>query len=163
MQGNNYEFSNEVNMEIKPTDELNLHTLAVESVHFNPQNEAEMMTASHDHFICFYDLNKMQMTRKVNGGAYSWSYFRKGIWCAKYSPDGKTVVAGTSDSKLIHLASDSDKPTVYDLSNDIDTVAALDFSPDGKRLALSGQNQKAIFLGVEKLDKKLSEIQGICR
>lgn len=69
METKDLEFNNEVNMEIKSSQEIHLHTLAVEAVQFNPQNDAEIMTASHDHHICFYDLNKMQVSRKVNGGA----------------------------------------------------------------------------------------------
>ena len=63
-----YEFSNEVNMEIKPMHELRKHDLGIESVQFSPNNNIEMMTASHDYSICFWDLNKLAVSRRVNLG-----------------------------------------------------------------------------------------------
>lgn len=63
-----YEFSNEINMEIKPIHELRQHDLGVESVQFNPNNPSEMMTASHDHTVCFWDLNKLTVSRRVDLG-----------------------------------------------------------------------------------------------
>ena len=86
---------------------------------------------------------------------------RKGIWCARYSPDGKSIIAGTSDSKLAQLPLNSDKANLHNLSDELSAICAMDFSPDGKTLALAGQNHKAVFMDMSKLGKKLSSVEGM--
>jgi len=65
------------------------------------------------------------------------------IWCAAFAPDGRTIAAGLTDRVLLYdtasgrlLASktfESGKSTAYD---DGEFVAGVDFSPDGKSLAV---------------------------
>ncbi len=64
------EFSNEVNMEIKPFATVRQHTLGVTAIKFNPQNPNEFMTASHDEHVCIWDYSSrtaVQKVRLVNG------------------------------------------------------------------------------------------------
>ena len=60
------EFSNDISMEISPFSSLRNHDLGLEAVQFNPTNPSEMMTASHDKSICFWDLNKLAPIQKID-------------------------------------------------------------------------------------------------
>ena len=145
------QFSNTINMEVEPVSRLRSHFLGVEAVQFNPVNPNEMMSASHDERILFWDVPTQKVIRevKLNG---------KGIWAAEYSPDGKSVIAGTSSTKLFTVPAGSKTFTEVDLSADIHTITSLAYSPDGRTLAVSGSSQKAVFLDSQKHSKKISEV-----
>lgn len=61
----------------------------------------------------------------------------------------------------MHLPVGSNKATVYNHSEDLWTITALDISSDGKYVGACGKNKKAMFMDVKNLGKKLSLIE--CR
>jgi WD40 repeat protein len=145
------QFDNTINLELKPVASLRAHTYGIDSVQFNPVNPAEMMSASHDENICFWDLNKMQVTSTVHLPG-------KGIWCAEYSADGKSVFAGTSSTKLFKLHCGSNKYDVHDFSSDLNTITSLSIHPSGKYIGISGSSQKAVFLDAASISTPLSSV-----
>ena len=46
------------------------------------------------------------------------------------------------------------------MAEDLPSISALDFSPDGKTLAVVGQKNRAVFMDASKLGKKISSIEG---
>lgn len=145
------QFDNTINLELKPVASLRSHTYGIDSVQFNPVNSHEMMSASHDEHICFWDLNKMQVTNKVHLPG-------KGIWCAEYAADGKSIYAGTSSTKLFKVNCGTNKYEEHDFSSDLNTITSLSIHPSGKYIAISGSSQKALFLDVNSITSPLSTV-----
>lgn len=150
------QFDNTVNLELKPVASLRSHIYGIDSVQFNPTNPNEMMSASHDEHICFWDLNKMQVTSRIHLAG-------KGIWCAEYSPDGKSVYAGTSSTKLFKLHCGSNKYDEHDFSSDLNTITSLSLHPSGKYLAISGSSQKSLFLDAAYISSPISSVSSRIR
>jgi len=61
------EFSNEVNLEVKPIITYKEHTSGVEKIRFNPSNQNEFMSASHDASIRLWDINSHHSVKKISG------------------------------------------------------------------------------------------------
>lgn len=66
----NLEFNNEINVEIQPQASFRGHTNSVEVVAINPADSNMAITASHDHQIGVWDLNKKQAVKIMNAHRY---------------------------------------------------------------------------------------------
>ena len=74
------------------------------------------------------------------------TFNRNGFWCATYSPDGKSILAGTSDSKLFKVTPGSKQVQAVDLTEQIGQVGSVTYSPNKDVVFVSGQKQQVAML-----------------
>ena len=60
------EFSNEINMEISPFATLEGHSLGVSSIHYNPINDREFLSSSHDEHILIWDIDSKTVKKDIS-------------------------------------------------------------------------------------------------
>jgi WD40 repeat protein len=81
--------------DVKPYERFtNAHENSIEAVVFNPANNIEIASGSHDKSIKLWDIQKFKQTTKLTGHT-------AGVWALAFSMDGKVLLSGSPDKTIL--------------------------------------------------------------
>ncbi|CAK82095.1 unnamed protein product (macronuclear) [Paramecium tetraurelia] len=126
------------------------HSNSIECLQFNPSNQSELATGSHDKLIKIWDVTKQKESAKFSG-------HKEGIWSISYSLDGKQIFSGSPDKSILVWDAKSGK-TVQALKEHKNRIYWIQASDNGLYLASGGQDGHLILWDLRKL-KLIKDLQ----
>ena len=134
---------NEICLEMFPTLAQKVHKNSIETVHINPANPDQAITASHDHRIGVWDLNKCETTKVIENA------HKQGVWCAQYNKQG-TQFASCGPDTVVKIWNAKNNKLDKDLKGHTNYVHWVDFNQAGDKLVSCGKNRELMLWDVKK-------------
>ena len=122
----------------------NEHSAEISAVAINPVNKSVILTASLDGTIQIWDTGNNKLINQygqINGSE---------VRCAKFSPNGKYVVAGFVDGRIKLWNLFKKEEDVREYTGHVSSINSVDFSHDGKILLSCADDHNAILWNVYK-------------
>lgn len=103
---------------------------------FSPPEQARLATASQDHKVGIWSLDRKEKDRLLEGHTGA-------VWSVAFSPDGKQLASSSSDETVI-LWDPASGEKLHHLKGHTDRVFKVAYRSDGKRLASCGADNVVI-------------------
>jgi YD repeat-containing protein len=128
------QYTNKVNVEVKPAHVYEEHTNSLETIKFSPFEPQKFATGSHDHSIKLWDVEKSKSlsTLKVHD---------KGVWSLDWHPQGKLIASTSPDGHIVVTDLISGK-TMHKSKANFEIGYSIEFSKKGDLMASGGLNGK---------------------
>ncbi len=120
------------------------HASGITDLRWSPDGTLIATVGSLDDTIVIMNPESGEVIHSLTGGG-------SGIWSVGWSPQGDTVVGGTTNGELLFWQLDkveNGEPTRI-INRHLNWVSGLSFSPDGKWLASSGADNRLVLTELE--------------
>jgi WD40 repeat protein len=108
----------------------------------------ELATASFDHNVNVYNLEKYQLVKTLKAHT-------KGVWCCDYSPKEDILLSGGNDNQVILWDNKTNKPVKQITGVHDEAVYDAVFSHDGQMFASCSKGKIALW-DIKRLEKPIA-------